>query len=328
MSSNIVQSLVVPCNDLAETLDFFTEKNEFRLHRIYPAEDPSIADIENHGRYIRLVKQESGPYPDYPAIIGGSTQDLSIETVDLNPHMKVPSAQDTFEMAHLGDDSDWVIGRVGMEYRNLISEENGRFGASNIRITKGGPVEDYVHFHQIRFQMIYCYKGWAKVVYENQGESIIMKSGDCVLQPPGIRHRVLESSTGLEVIEINSPAKHMTGRDHSINLPSQTVDSDRLFIGQKFLHHQASSGNGGELGILEATNGMMSASIIHPKNQFSQNLEGKFIFNFVLQGDCELVFDKNYSFSAGGAFIFPTGKELLLNHCSSDLKILQVVELP
>ena len=274
MSSNIVQSLVVPCNDLAETLDFFTEKNEFLLHRIYPAEDPSIADIENHDRYIRLVKQESGPYPDYPAIIGGSTQDLSIETVDLNPPMEVPSIQDTFEMTYLGDDPDWVIGRVGMEYRNLISEQNGRFGASHIRITKGGPVEDYVHFHQIRFQMIYCYKGWAKVVYENQGESITMKSGDCVLQPPGIRHRVLESSTGLEVIEINSPAKHMTGRDHSINLPSEIMDSGRLFGGQKFLHHQASSGNNGELGILEATNGMMRASIIHSKNQFSQNLEG------------------------------------------------------
>ena len=328
MSSNIVQSLVVPCNDLAETLDFFTEKNEFRLHRIYPAEDPSIADIENHDRYIRLVKQESGPYPDYPAIIGGSTQDLSIETVDLNPPMEVPSAQYTFEMTHLGDDSDWVIGRVGMEYRNLISEQNGRFGASHIRITKGGPVEDYVHFHQIRFQMIYCYKGWAKVLYEDQGESIIMKSGDCVLQPPGIRHRVLESSTGLEVIEINSPAKHMTGRDHSINLPSEIMDSGRLFGGQKFLHHQASSGNNGELGILEATNGMMSASIIHPKNQFGQNLEGKFLFNFILKGDCQLVFEKNYSFSAGDAFIIPTGRELLLNHCSNDLKILQVVELP
>ena len=72
---------------------------------------------------------------------------------------------------------------------------------------------------------------------------------------------------------------------------------------------------------------MMSASIIHPNNQFSQNLEGKFFFNIVLQGDCELVFDKNYSFSAGGAFIIPAGKELLLNHCSDDLKILQVVEL-
>ena len=327
MSSNIVQSLIVPCNDLAKTLDFFIEKNEFRLHRIYPAEDPSIADIENHDRYIRLVKKETGPYPDYHAINGGSTEDLFIESVDLNPPMEIPSVKHAFEATHLSDDSDWVIGRVGMEYRNLISEENGRFGASHIRITKGGPVEDYVHFHQIRFQMIYCYKGWAKVLYEDQDESIIMKSGDCVLQPPGIRHRVLESSTGLEVIEINSPAKHMTGRDHSINLPSEIMDSGRLFGGQKFLHHQANSRNSGELGILEATNGMMSASIIHPKNQLSQSLEGKFFFNFVLQGDCELVFGKDYSFSTGDAFIIPTGKELLLDHCSNDLKILQVVEL-
>ena len=328
MNSNIVESLIVPCDDLAEALDFFTEKNEFRLHRIYPAEDPSIADIENHDRYIRLVKKETGPYPDYHAINEGSTEDLFIETVDLDPPLEMPSAQHDFEMTNLSDDSDWVIGRVGMEYRNLIRKQNGRFGASHIRITKSGPVEDYVHFHQIRFQMIYCYKGWAKVVYENQGESIIMKSGDCVLQPPGIRHRVLESSTGMEVIEINSPATHMTGRDHSITLPSQTVDSDRLFSGQKFLHYQANSGKSGELGILEATNGMISASVIHPKNQFSQNLEGKFLFNFVLQGSCELIFDKNYSFSAGGAFIIPAGKELSLNHCLNDLKILQVVELP
>jgi hypothetical protein len=73
---------------------------------------------------------------------------------------------------------------------------------------------------------------------------------------------------------------------------------------------------------------MMRASIIHSKNQFSQNLEGKFLFNFVLKGDCELVFDKNYSFSSGGSFIFPAGKELLLNHCSNDLTILQVEEFP
>ena len=119
----------------------------------------------------------------------------------------------------------------------------------------------------------------------------------------------------------------MTGRDHSINLPSEIMDSGRLFGGQKFLHYQTSSGNSGELGIVEATNGMMSASIIHPKNQFSQILEGKFFFNFVLQGSCDLIFDKNYSFSVGGAFIIPAGKELLLDHCSNDLKILQVVEL-
>ncbi len=66
---------------------------------------------------------------------------------------------------------------------------------------------------QVRFQMIFCAKGWVRVVYEDQGkfkpiqsdlnqifnlwlilkgDSFIMNAGDCVLQPPRIRHRVLE----------------------------------------------------------------------------------------------------------------------------------------
>ena len=36
----------------------------------------------------------------------------------------------------------------------------GRFIASHIRIEQGGPVPDYVHFHKIRFQMIYMTRGW------------------------------------------------------------------------------------------------------------------------------------------------------------------------
>jgi quercetin dioxygenase-like cupin family protein len=41
--------------------------------------------------------------------------------------------------------------------------------------------------------MIYCHRGWVRVVYEDQGEPFVMHPGDCVLQPPGIRHRVLEA---------------------------------------------------------------------------------------------------------------------------------------
>ena len=41
------------------------------------------------------------------------------------------------------------------------------------------------------------------MVYEDQGEPFIMREGDCVLQPPQIRHRVLESSGPLEVIEVS-----------------------------------------------------------------------------------------------------------------------------
>jgi quercetin dioxygenase-like cupin family protein len=103
----------------------------------------------------------------------------------------------------------------------------GRFIASHIRIPGGGEVADYVHFHKIRFQMIYCRRGWVRVVYEDQGPSFVMHEGDCVLQPPEIRHRVLEASPGLEVIEIGASAEHETWRDHVLDLPTPRLRPQR-----------------------------------------------------------------------------------------------------
>ena len=53
----------------------------------------------------------------------------------------------------------------------------------------GGPVPDWVHFHKVRFQLIYCWHGWVRVVYEDQGDPFVLQAGDCVIQPPQIRHR-------------------------------------------------------------------------------------------------------------------------------------------
>jgi quercetin dioxygenase-like cupin family protein len=106
-------------------------------------------------------------------------------------------------------------GRAGMEYRDLIPDRlGGRVVASHIRITRGGEVPDYVHYHKIQFQMIYCKSGWVRVVYEDQGPAFVLEAGDCVLQPPEIRHRVLESSASAEVIEVSSPAEHETWVEH------------------------------------------------------------------------------------------------------------------
>ena len=113
----------------------------------------------------------------------------------------------------------WNEGRAGMLYRDLIpSRLGGRFIASHISIPTGGEVPDYVHFHKVRFQMIYCIFGWAKLVYECQGEPFVMNAGDCVLQPPEIRHRVLETSDKFEVLEIGCPAIHETFADHELPL--------------------------------------------------------------------------------------------------------------
>src|SRR5207237_1333899 len=129
----------------------------------------------------------------------------------------------------------WGRGRAGMQYRDLIPGRlGGRVIASQIRIPDGGPVADYVHHHRVRFQMIYCRRGWVRVVYEDQGPPFAMREGDCVLQPPGIRHRVLEASRGLEVIEVSAPSDHETFRDHELELPSANERRERVFSGQRF----------------------------------------------------------------------------------------------
>src|SRR6185295_4908728 len=89
-------------------------------------------------------------------------------------------------------------------------------------------VPDYVHYHRVRFQMIYCAKGWVRVVYEDQGPPFVLREGDSVLQPPGIRHRVLESSPD-----------HETFADHELELPTASLCPERDFGGQRFVRHEA-----------------------------------------------------------------------------------------
>jgi quercetin dioxygenase-like cupin family protein len=190
-----------------------------------------------------------------------------------------------------------------MQYRDLIpSRLGGRFIASHIRIPEGGPVPDYVHFHRIRFQMIYCRKGWARLVYEDQGAPFLFRAGDCVLQPPEIRHRVIEASAGLEVVEIGCPALHETFADHAMTLPTAHVLPARDFGGQRFVRHVAAEarwepwrGAGFEMrdtGIGAATDGLAGARVVRPGSarasaRFGPH-GGELLFLFVLTGELGL----------------------------------------
>jgi quercetin dioxygenase-like cupin family protein len=187
-------------------------------------------------------------------------------------------------------------GRAGMEYRDLIPDRvGGRVIASHIRITEGGEVPDYVHYHNIRFQMIYCKAGWIRVVYEDQGRPFIMNAGDCVLQPPGIRHRVLESSAGAEVIEVSSPAEHETWVEHELKLPTPEGKPDRLFEGQRFVLHRgdekapdvSSACAITETEIEKATLGLASVRVVSLKTgaAYSPEHSNAFVFQYVLQGN-------------------------------------------
>ena len=146
----------------------------------------------------------------------------------------------SFVVRRLADQAPWVIGRAGMHYRDLIPDRlGGSIIASHIRIPDGGPVPDMVHYHTVGFQLIFCYRGWVDLVYEDQGEPFRLYAGNCVIQPPQIRHRVLYASDNIEVIEIGVPAEHVTTIDHDMQLPNGPANPMREFSGQRFVHHKA-----------------------------------------------------------------------------------------
>jgi quercetin dioxygenase-like cupin family protein len=65
------------------------------------------------------------------------------------------------------------------------------------------------HYHDVEFQMIYVLKGWIKGEYEGQGE-VTMREGSCWLQPPRIKHKVLDYSDDCELLEVILPADFET----------------------------------------------------------------------------------------------------------------------
>jgi mannose-6-phosphate isomerase-like protein (cupin superfamily) len=188
--------------------------------------------------------------------------------------------------------------------------------------------------------MIFCHRGWVRVVYEDQGPPFVLEAGDCVLQPPGIRHRVLESSPGLEVIEVSCPAEHETRVDHDLSLPTDGENPGRDFGGQRFARHVAASGTWTDgwrdgfqarpTGIAEATRGLAAVQTVRRAGEGVSTPEaaheGEFLFLFVRQGEFGLRAggrpDKRLS--AGDAVVVPAGMSFALTNCSRDLELLEV----
>jgi quercetin dioxygenase-like cupin family protein len=183
--------------------------------------------------------------------------------------------------------------------------------------------------------MIYVRKGWVRVVYEDQGEPFVMRAGDMVLQPPEIRHRVLESSPGLEVVEISGPALHETLADHDMALPNGRVDSGRSFAAQYFLRHVAADTpwtplhgmEAQETAMDQATSGLAEVrtfrSVASTVAAFPPH-DGELMFGFVLEGSANLHFGETYKLAPADAFVIPPGENWSLSDASDDLRFLQV----
>ncbi|HET6969949.1 MAG TPA: cupin domain-containing protein [Phenylobacterium sp.] len=331
------------CAELGPALDFFVGELGFRIEAIFPADDPQVATLSGHGLRLRLTPGGDPGVLRIPSPDAGRTltapNGTRIELVDPDPPLDVPPLAPAFVLTRATDGPAAGQGRAGMLYRDLIpSRLGGRFIASHISIPQGGPVADWVHFHKVRFQMIFCRAGWVRLVYEDQGEPFVLSAGDFVLQPPRIRHRVLESSPGLEVVEIGCPALHETLADHDMALPTGRILPDRDFGRQTFIRHVAGEtpwtpwGDGFEAqesGMTGATRGLAGVRVLRPagKRAFRAvaDPEGELMFGFVLEGAARLEHGGVHALSACDAFVIPPGAAWRLSEASDDLRLLQVV---
>ena len=340
----------LPTQELRDDLPFWTKRLGFRLDMIYPADNPEVAVLSGHGLRLRIQKGAT-EHPgtvriltDEEGFAGGerlliAPNGTRVEIDQANPPLVLPPTEHAFVVRRLAEQAPWIIGRAGMEYRDLVpSRLGGAMIASHIRIPDGGPVPDMVHFHKVGFQLIFCIHGWVDVVYEDQGPAIRLTAGDCFIQPPEIRHRVLHASDGIEVIEIGVPAEHITEIDHEMELPTPHLRPEREWQGQRFVYDKGAEGVfapfrlpgfvARDTGINAATKGVASVMVARPDGGATvwTRHEGDILFTFVMAGEFTLEGEgkEPYRLSPGDAFVIPPGMATRYVDPSVDLELLEV----
>lgn len=336
--------VVLPCPALEPASEFFAGLG-FRVEAIWPADSPSAMVMSGHGLRLRLERGASGDPGTIALRMPGAAGEERIAPngtrviiAPLDPPVELPPLAPSLQISRL-EDAAWIDGRAGMRYRDLIGDRyGGRFIASHIHIAAAGPVPDYVHYHRVALQLIVCARGWVRVVYQDQGPPFVLEAGDAVLQPPELRHRVLECSADLEVIELSAPAVHETRADHDRVLGGPARPG-RRYGGQRFLHHRADAAAwrpwrlGGfearDLGVGAATGGLARAEVARCRDAgvapAPWSHGGELLFGFVLAGSAALeTGDREVSLGAGDAFSLPAGLEAALLDPSGDLELLEI----
>ncbi len=349
--TDTIAEMRLPTSELRDDIPFFTKVLGMRMDMIYPADDPSTAVFSGHGLRLRVEKDA----PEQPGTIRILTSDpdgfadgqrsllapngTRVEIEDRNPPMIMPETVHSFVVRRLKDQAPWIIGRAGMHYRDLVPDRlGGSIIASHIRIPDGGPVPDMVHFHKVGFQLIFCIHGWVDVVYEDQGPKMRLTAGDCFIQPPEIRHRVLEASDNVQVIEIGVPAEHVTEIDHDMQLPTPHLCPDREWQGQKFVYNQAKDAEWvpfrlpgyicRDTTIAANTKGVAGVQVARRgegEPQWAAH-DTDIHFTFVMQGIVILEGEGRdpYPLEQGDAFVIPPGMKTRLSAPSDDIELLEV----
>jgi len=152
------------------------------------------------GKSSRVIRNRSAP---------GRAADIGKRKTAAKPGPR----KQRFAFNHLKPDAFEAGLRAYAKYRDLdIADATGGLVRAHV-IKMVPPCDPAVvskrHYHDVEFQMIYVLKGWIKGEYDGAGV-VTMREGSCWLQPPRIKHTVLDYSDDCELLEIIMPADFAT----------------------------------------------------------------------------------------------------------------------
>jgi uncharacterized RmlC-like cupin family protein len=170
-----------------------------------------LAQREKHARKGQRAARKPGSTSRRPTAKASSPRSARAKTT--SGKKKSHPRKHTFVATHHRPDAFEQGLRRYAQYRDLgIAAATG--GMVRAHVIKMVPPCDPAevskrHFHEVEFQMVYVLKGWIKSEYEGAGE-VTMRQGSCWLQPPKIKHSVLDYSDDCELLEIIMPADFAT----------------------------------------------------------------------------------------------------------------------
>ena len=140
------------------------------------------------------------------------------------------------------------------------------------------------------------------------------------------------------MVEIGVPAEHVTTIDHEMTLPNGPANPDRLFQGQRFVHHQEQDASWGDwrlpgfvardTGIGDGTNGVAGVQVAKWKggDAVRATHDCDILFDFVMAGTMTLSVEgePDFQLSAGDAFVVPPGRVAQFHGCSDELELMEV----
>ena len=165
-----------------------------------------------------------------------------------------------------------------------------------------------------------------------------LNAGDCFIQPPEIRHRVLEASDNVQVIEIGVPAEHVTEIDHEMTLPTPHLRPDREWQGQRFVYNKAQDAEWvpfrlpgyicRDTTIAENTKGVAGVQVVRrgQGQPLWASHDTDIHFTFVMDGKVTLEGEgrEPYRLEQGDAFVIPPGMRTRLSDPSDNIELLEV----